>query len=159
MCPPGYSGRFCESHMSNRVVLEVKDKEKESSSTLTPNKNFYRLVTPTMDNNQQSHQQSEIKQQRLQSSILPPKNPCLTEKCKNNGTCVMSFSHAKNRFSFVCKCAPGFFGHLCENSTTTTVADATIVTPLLETDKAKPTPISPQSIAKNNRRVKPMYVL
>lgn len=53
---------------------------------------------------------------KLQSSILPPKNPCLTEKCKNNGTCVMSFSHAKNRFSFVCKCEVGFYGPLCENS-------------------------------------------
>ncbi len=77
------------------------------------------FARPTMMMPQKKITNEEIKLELVKESLSGsitkmPKNPCLTQKCKNNGTCVMSFSHAKNKFSFVCKCEPGFYGALCE---------------------------------------------
>jgi len=89
--------------------------------TSTP---LYKSTTKLQDNNAAQFQmQNEELMPKIKhlASTTPaassrPKNPCLTEKCQNNGTCVMSFSHAKNRFSFICKCIEGFYGVLCENA-------------------------------------------
>ena len=83
---------------------------------------LYKSTTQILDNSPIFQMQNEELTQKVKhlTSTVPltsprPKNPCLTEKCQNNGTCVMSFSHAKNRFSFICKCNEGFYGVLCEN--------------------------------------------
>lgn len=60
---------------------------------------------------------TNIYQQQVQQVVpynYPNGNPCGSVKCLNNGTCVLSFSHARNKFSFICKCPVGYSGSLCE---------------------------------------------
>lgn len=152
LCPPGYSGRLCE----NRVPAAARHRGEAESG----NEHIYRLVSSdghiNADTTSSSNSNS-LQHQRLQSAILPPKNPCLTQRCKNNGTCVMSFSHAKNRFSFVCKCAPGFYGPLCDNSTSSTTDMTAVSIPMLESTTRLAT--AQPWLINNNRRVKLGYVV
>lgn len=190
LCPPGYSGRYCDSLMgeqrkSNKINNMINDMGMEGGfGPSSTSKNFYRFVSANNIHNNDGIGMSGVSKydsplprrkshhhssggRPLQSSILPPKNPCLTEKCKNNGTCVMSFSHAKNSFSFVCKCATGFFGPLCEN--VTKVAElVNIPTGLNQIDEKSTSSTSTAGVnkphknskdavwlGKNNRRIKP----
>ena len=97
--------------METKPINLTKSLEKISSP-------IYKSTTKIFENSQMQNEELTQKVKHLTSTIPltspRPKNPCLTEKCQNNGTCVMSFSHAKNRFSFICKCSEGFHGILCE---------------------------------------------
>jgi hypothetical protein len=97
ICPKGFTGRTCDISLStskthgNKYVLDTQP--------TTPMPQKIDLDEPTTSTGPVS---------------TVAKHPCLTERCQNNGSCVMAFSHAKNKFSFVCKCQPGFVGEMCE---------------------------------------------
>ena len=93
ICPQGYSGRYCEISMAP-VISQILPIAQKLTSNIEPN----------------------ITKNKLPSMDLPIKNPCEVGeiKCQNNGTCLMSFSHANNKFGFVCICKQGFSGQLCE---------------------------------------------
>ncbi|RNA44826.1 cysteine-rich venom latisemin-like isoform X2 [Brachionus plicatilis] len=94
ICPQGYSGRFCEI------------------STMAP------IISQNLPVAQKllSNIETNVTNNKVSSMNLPIKNPCEDGgiKCQNNGTCLMSFSHANNKFGFVCICKQGYSGHLCE---------------------------------------------
>jgi hypothetical protein len=116
ICQKGYSGRKCE--------IDMKTYERESLIPSQPQKIIQSQVLSTKTSQTSSlalkpttkslavSKDLKYLSEQLDKTSVP--NPCLTEKCKNNGTCIMSFSHAKNKFSFVCKCQKGFYGPLCE---------------------------------------------
>ena len=178
LCPVGYSGRNCENQL--KIAMQPPLQPKRMSTTTTTvatnifvaggggRKHFRTTTLVPSDLTSAAHHLYRIitdktaqpplaTKSRLQSSILPPKNPCLTEKCKNNGTCVMSFSHAKNRFSFVCKCELGFFGPLCENSAA--APNITVAGFVLNEDPLRNKHFGKDSFQlKTNRRIKQGYL-
>jgi hypothetical protein len=138
ICPNGYTGRTCEIDLKLSYMMYTKSSYNMQSQKLIMNTTPETISSvddlgdkvaaikfmsdaeakETYDE-EQTTSSEEIDYTmaggglKLTTTSMPA-NPCLTERCKNNGTCVMSFSHAKNKFSFVCKCQRGYSGPLCE---------------------------------------------
>lgn len=94
ICPQGYSGRYCEISTMAPIISQNFPIAQKLTSHIEPN----------------------ITIEKVPAMSIPIKNPCEDGqiKCQNNGTCLMSFSHAYNKFGYVCVCKQGYSGHLCE---------------------------------------------
>ena len=134
ICKKDYSGRRCEIELKTsqdpiripQRILKINSKPASDSTTTTTTSTSTTSAstTSTLEKHVPRVQNRPVESTHnfkhlTSTSVVKnsrPKNPCLTGKCQNNGTCVMSFSHAKNRFSFVCKCNQGHYGDLCEKT-------------------------------------------
>ncbi|CAF0900276.1 unnamed protein product [Brachionus calyciflorus] len=152
VCPQGYTGRFCEIPTMAPMV-----------SQLLPVAIAQKLMSGIEIKNQTESKELKNK--------FPIKNQCEDEKikCLNNGSCLMSFSHAKNKFGFVCICKESFTGQFCEieikkeitttptsttttttrTSTTTTTTTATITTTTTTTS----TTVPPKTTTKTEKSI------
>jgi hypothetical protein len=107
ICQKGFTGRTCD------IDLRLTFGKTSNPPRLYAKNKLIEPFSKSIDLDE-THQQHFSSSTQLFSSSKMPKHPCLNEKCKNNGTCIMAFSHAKNKFSFICKCPPGYYGEFCE---------------------------------------------
>ncbi|XP_070555564.1 uncharacterized protein [Ptychodera flava] len=65
------------------------------------------------------------------------------EQCENGGTCTPN----DDEEGFHCDCANGYYGHRCQHTNTTTVASASVETPLFHSESTNQTTIGTSKVS------------
>ena len=97
VCEHGYTGRLCDVDLrANSLPLRMATSLKERARA--------KFALSNADGGAPTG-----------SGSSSGGDSCLTERCKNNGTCMMAYSaFDRHKLEFVCNCAAGFKGALCE---------------------------------------------